>query len=63
MWQRSGEVGMLSEPYRVGKYMLEGVTRYGLFCGYESLGYFEKFEDAQEAAEAHAQREVMEGRT
>lgn len=53
-WTRSGELGMVKEPYRIGKYILEGITRYGLFCGYESLGYFEKFEDAQEAAEKHA---------
>lgn len=63
MWQRSGEVGMISEPYRVGKYYVNNAVRYGLFFGYESLGYFEKFEDAQEAAERHQQREVLEGRT
>lgn len=52
-WTRSGELGMVSEPYRVGKYFLDGCTLYGLFFNYDSLGYFECFEDAQLAAEKH----------
>lgn len=59
IWQRSGEVGRVSEPYRVGKYFLYGVVRYGLFCGHEPLGYFETFEDAQEAAEKHAEMQTV----
>lgn len=53
IWQRSGEVGMVSEPYRVGKFYLDGCTLYGLWCGDEQLGYFNSFEECQEAAEGH----------
>ena len=54
IWQRSGQLGMVSEPYRVGKYFLDGQVRYALFFHNDRLGWFESFEDCQEAAEKHA---------
>lgn len=53
IWQRSSEVGMISLPYRVGKFFLDGATLYGLWHNDERLGYFNSFEDCQEAAEKH----------
>jgi len=64
IWQRHGEVGMVSEPFRVGKFFLDGCTLYGLWHEKELLGYFNSFEEFQEAAEKHAgAQQVMEGRT
>ena len=54
IWTRHGEMGMISEPYRVGKYYLDGCTLYGLFFNDKRLGYFDCFEDAQTEAERHA---------
>lgn len=48
---------MIAEPYRVGKFFLDGCTLYGLWCGDEKLGYFDCFEDAQTEAERHAKSE------
>lgn len=63
-WHRSGELGMVSELYRVGKYHIDGAARYGLFFNNERLGWFDTFEDCQVAAEKHAgSQQVMEGRT
>lgn len=45
---------MISEPYRVGKYHIDGRSRYGLFFNSERLGWFDNFEDCQVAAEMHA---------
>lgn len=53
-WTRSGELGMVAPPYRVGKFFIDGCTMYGLWFNDDHLGYFECFEDAQEAAEKHA---------
>ena len=57
-WQRSGEVGMIAEPYRVGKFLIDcgaHSVKYGLWYEREHLGYFQTFEQAQESAEAHKQ--------
>lgn len=63
-WQRSGELGMVSEPYRVGKYHLDDRTRYGLFFHNARIGYFDSFEECQQAAEQHqGLQQVIEGRT
>ena len=64
IWQRSGEVGMISPPYQVGKFFIEGCTLYGLWFNDDHLGYFNDFEEAQEAAEKHqGAQQVVEGRT
>ena len=52
-WTRHGEFGMVSDPYRVGKYYLDGCTLYGLWFNHELIGYFNDFEDCQIAAEKH----------
>lgn len=52
-WTRHGEMGMVSEPYRVGKYFLDGSTLYGLWFGDDLLGYFNDFEECQMRAESH----------
>lgn len=53
-WQHSGELGMVSEPYRVGKYFGSEGAKYGLFFNHERLGWFDTFEECQVAAEEHA---------
>ena len=53
IWSRHGEVGMISLPYRVGKFFFDGCTLYGLWFNDEHLGYFDSFEEAQEEAEKH----------
>lgn len=67
IWHRSGEVGMVSEPYRVGKFFTDdgaGCTIYVLHCNDERLGHFNSFEECQEAAEKHqGSQQVVEGRT
>lgn len=66
IWQRSGELGMVSEPYRVGKFFRDGRTVYGLFFNAQRLDWFDSLEDCQTFAEAHAAdglAEVMKGRT
>ena len=64
IWNRSGECGMISPPYRCGKFFIDGCSMYGLWHEDEHLGYFECFEDAQQAAEKHqGAQQVMEGRT
>lgn len=64
IWNRSGEFGMISPPFRIGKFFLDGCTMYGLWFNDDHLGYFECFEDAQVAAEKHAgAQQVLEGRT
>ncbi len=50
-------MGMISEPYRVGKFAAdEGALclLYGLWHNDDRLGYFNSFEECQEAAEKHA---------
>ncbi len=57
IWHRNGPEGMISEPFRVGRFTVdEGAlcTLYGLWHNDDHLGYFESFKDAQEAAEKHA---------
>lgn len=54
-WTRHGECGMVKAPYRVGKFFLDGCTLYGLWCDDTHIGYFNSFEDAQVAAERHAE--------
>lgn len=66
IWTRHGEMGMIAEPYRVGKFHIDGRSRYGLFFNNTRLGWFDSFEDCQTFAEAHAKdglAQVMEGRT
>ena len=45
---------MICEPYRVGKFFFDGCILYGLWFNDEHLGYFNDFEECQEAAEKHA---------
>lgn len=52
-WTRHGEMGMVCEPYRVGKFYVDGCTLYSLHFNDERLGWFDSFEDCQIAAEAH----------
>lgn len=55
-WQREGRYGMISEPYRVGKFTVdEGslCTLYGLWHEKELLGYFNDFNECKEKAEIH----------
>ena len=56
-WERVGKYGMISEPYRVGKYFLDGCTLYGLYFHNERLGYFNSFEECREAADEHKGRQ------
>lgn len=44
---------MISPPFRVGKFFLDGCTLYGLWFNDEHLGYFNSFEECQEEAERH----------
>ena len=60
-WQRKGDMGMICEPYRVGKFKVIDHLAYRLWCGTILLGEFASFEECQAAAEGHAQ--VMDGRT
>lgn len=56
-WERKGLMGMVSEPYRVGKFVVdEGAlcTLYGLWFNDELLGYFNDFDECKERAEEHA---------
>ena len=63
-FQRSGEMGMISEPYRVGKFAVNDHLAYRLWCGTELLGEFASFEECQAAAEQHTGvQQVMAGRT
>lgn len=55
-WQREGTHGMISEPYRVGKFTVdEGAlaTLYGLWYEKELIGYFNDFDECKQAAEKH----------
>lgn len=59
-------LGMVSPPYRVGKFIEPGgvKVKYGLWHERELIGYFPTFEECQEAAEKHqGVQQVMEGRT
>ena len=63
-WQRSGEVGQVSEPYSISKVFDDGCTLYLLKCDDVVISYHNDFEEAQEAAENHqAAQQVVEGRT
>ena len=56
-WTRVGTHGMRSGEYRIGKFAAdEGAlcTLYGLWFGDERLGYFNSFDEAKDAALAHA---------
>lgn len=55
-WNREGDMGMVCEPYRVGKFYLDGCTLYGLWCGDRHIGYFNDFSEAKEAAALHARK-------
>ncbi len=53
-WARVGSHGMQSGDFKVGKFAVdEGAlcTLYGLWKGDEKIGYFNSFEECQEAAE------------
>jgi len=52
-FQRNGGMGMVSEPYRVGKFSVGDHLCYRLWCGAELLGEFASFEECQAAAEEH----------
>lgn len=56
LWQRKGDYGMISEPYRVAKLFRDGCSLYTLHFGDERLGWFNSFEECKEAAEAHAKK-------
>ena len=58
IWQRHGEVGMISPHFRVGKFFLDGCTLYGLWFNDEHLGYFNSFEECEEEAEKHQKDNV-----
>lgn len=47
IWQRSGEMGMISEPYRVGKFAVNDHLAYRLWCGTELLGEFPSSRNAR----------------
>jgi hypothetical protein len=53
-WQRHGAMGMISLPYRVGKFFIDGCTLYGLWHNDDHLGYFNDFDECQQKAEEHA---------
>ena len=53
-WQRKGDYGMVSEPYRVAKDFVDGCTIYVLYHDYAVLGWFNDFEECQQKAEEHA---------
>ena len=58
IWKRHGEVGMISPPYRIGEFFLDGSTLYGLWFNDEHLGYFNSFEECQEEAEKHSDNDL-----
>ena len=60
-WERRGAYGVISEPYRVGKFSVSGHLEYRLWFHDELIGEAKTFEECQAAAEDHAQ--VMDGRT
>ncbi len=60
-WHRKGEMGMICEPYRVGKFAISGHLEYRLWFHDELIGEAKTFEECQRKAEEHAQ--VMDGRT
>lgn len=45
-WARSGNYGMTSGNWKVGKFILADKTKYGLWYGDEFKGYFDTFQDA-----------------
>jgi len=54
-WQREGTNGMISDPFKVGKFAVGDHLAYRLWCGPELLGEFASFEECQAAAENHLQ--------
>lgn len=56
-------IGYIPEPYTVTKFPKAGHLEYRLIFDGELIAERATFEECQEAAERHAQREVMEGRT
>jgi hypothetical protein len=60
-WQPSGPYGLISEPYRIGRFTVdEGAlcTLYGLFLNNETIGYYNDLDEAKEAAECSSQINV-----
>ncbi len=60
-WLREGTNGMISEPFRVGKFATGDHLAYRLWCGTELLGEFNSFEECQAAAQDHADSSLREG--
>ena len=53
-WQRKGDMGMICEPYRVGKFKVGDHLKYRLWCNAELIGEFGTFEECERKAEEHA---------
>ena len=49
-WQAKGVYGMIKEPFRIAKHIVNGRIKYGLWKDYEHLGYFDSFDEAKDVA-------------
>lgn len=58
-WQRSGPMGMVREPFRVGKFAVGDHLAYRLWRDYELIGEFASFEEAE--AKANELQQPKEG--
>ena len=47
-------MGMICEPYRVGKFKVGDHLKYRLWCNAELLGEFGTFEECERKASEHA---------
>ena len=54
IWQREGGMGMISEPYRVGKYMVNSHLEYRLWHNDELIAECKTYEECHQMAEEHA---------
>lgn len=51
IWQSVGKMGKVEEPFRAGKFMVNGVWKYRLWKDNELIGDFPTFEAAQNEAD------------
>ena len=48
--------GVISDPYRIGKYLVNGHLEYRLWYNYELIAECKTFEECSEAAEKHKEK-------
>ncbi len=54
-WQRKGDMGMISSPYFVGKFVVNGHLEYRVWHNADLIGQAPTWEKIQELVEKHAQ--------